>query len=915
MATRTTRDRKPAAKKSTKKAAPKAAAKAAKAAAPKAAGNGKRAAAPKGGGTLVIVESPTKARTIRNFLPAGYRVEASMGHVRDLPGDAKEIPAKYKALDWSRLGVNVEQDFEPLYIIPSDKKGVVRELKEALSEASELILATDEDREGESISWHLAQVLQPKVPVRRMVFHEITREAIREALDNTREVDDRLVRAQETRRILDRLVGYTLSPLLWKKIAWGLSAGRVQSVAMRLLVVRERERRAFRSATYWDLLAQLRHQAMGFKAELVLVAGKKVASGRDFDETTGKLIAGRDVVLLGETEAGALRDRLITQPWTVASTEEKPSIRRPWAPFTTSTLQQESNRKLRLSARDTMRTAQSLYERGFITYMRTDSVNLSEQAITAARTAVQQLYGDEYLPPAPRRYSTKSANAQEAHEAIRPAGASFRLPQETGLEGRELALYDLIWKRTVASQMADARQTALTALIEAGDTVFRANGKRIDFPGFLRAYVEGSDDPEAALEDQEIVLPNLRVGDTPKCEELEAVSHATQPPARFTEATLVKALEADGVGRPSTYASIIGTILERGYAQRAGQALVPTFTAFAVTSLLEDHFEHLVDEKFTARMEDTLDEIADGKAEWLPYLKEFYLGDEGLQQQVQLHEKRIDPAEARTVALDGLDAKVKIGKFGPYVEVEHAEGTVRASIPKDAAPADLDPAQVEQILRQKISGPDELGRHPETNEPIYVLTGQYGPYLQLGEVVDGAPKPKRASLPKGVTTEQVTLDMALGLLSLPRTLGEHPVVGGKVQAGLGRFGPYVVHDRGKDGKDYRSLKGEDDVLAVGLPRALELLAQPKQGRGRRAAPVPKKILGNHPDDEQPIGLFEGQYGPYVKHGDISASLPKDADPEHFSAAQAIELLAAKRASGGGKRRRGSARPGRRAAKT
>ncbi|HEX5634233.1 MAG TPA: type I DNA topoisomerase [Gemmatimonadales bacterium] len=870
-----------------------------------------------GKGVLVIVESPTKARTIRGFLPEGYRVEASMGHVRDLPGDAKEIPAKYKQLDWSRLGVNVAADFEPLYVVPSDKKGVVRDLKAALDEASELILATDEDREGESISWHLAQVLQPKVPVRRMVFHEITRDAIQEALANTREIDDRLVRAQETRRILDRLVGYTLSPLLWKKIAWGLSAGRVQSVAMRLLVVRERERRAFRAGTWWDLVAQLRHEGQGFKAELVQLAGKKVASGRDFDETTGRLVANRDVVLLGEAEAATLRDRLLAQRWTVAATEEKPSIRRPWAPFTTSTLQQEANRKLRLSARDTMRTAQSLYERGFITYMRTDSVNLSEQAIGAARSAVKELYGKEFLPDAPRRYSTKAANAQEAHEAIRPAGSSFRLPQDTGLDGRELALYDLIWKRTVASQMADARQTALTASIEVGDALFRANGKRIDFPGFLRAYVEGSDDPEAALEDQEIILPDLAVGDAPACEQLDAVSHQTQPPARYTEATLVKALEADGVGRPSTYASIIGTILERGYAQRQGQALVPTFTAFAVTALLEEHFEHLVDEKFTARMEDQLDEIAEGRAEWLPYLREFYLGDEGLQHQVQLHEKQIDPAAARTVALEGLDAKVKIGKFGPYVEVEHAEeGTVRASIPKDAAPADLDGGQVDQILRQKISGPDELGRHPETNEPIFVLTGQYGPYLQLGEMVDGGPKPKRASLPKGVTPETVTLDMAVGLLGLPRTLGEHPVVGGKVQAGLGRFGPYVVHDRGKDGKDYRSIKGEDDVLTIQLPRALELLAQPKQGRGRRAAPVPKKILGNHPDDEQPIGLFDGQYGPYVKHGDVSASLPRGADPDHFTAAEAIELLAAKRASGGGKKgRRGGARPSRRTAKT
>ncbi len=888
---------------------------AAKPAAPKAAGTSRSARAPRKGTSLVIVESPTKARTIRNFLPPGYRVEASMGHVRDLPGDAKAIPAKYKDVEWARLGVNVEQDFEPLYVVPADKKAVVKGLKDALAEADELLLATDEDREGESISWHLAELLQPKVPVRRMVFHEITREAIQEALEHTREVDDRLVRAQETRRILDRLVGYTLSPLLWKKIAWGLSAGRVQSVAMRLLVLRERERRAFRAGVYWDLVAQLRHAGQGFKAELATLGGKRVASGKDFDERTGKLQAGKDVVLLGEREAAALRDRLLAAPWTVASTEEKPTIRRPWAPFTTSTLQQEANRKLRLSARDAMRTAQGLYERGFITYMRTDSVTLSEQAIKAARSAVTELYGTEFLPAEPRRYSTKSASAQEAHEAIRPAGATFRHPAETGLEGRELALYDLIWKRTVASQMADARITQLAVVIDAADATFRASGKRIDFAGFLRAYVEGSDDPDAALEDQEIILPPLAVGDRPACEALDALRHETQPPARFTEATLVKALEADGVGRPSTYASIIGTILERGYCERQGQALVPTFTAFAVTDLLEQHFEHLVDEKFTARMEDQLDEIAEGKAEWLPYLREFYLGPDGLQQQVQLHEKRIDPADARTVKLAGLEASVKIGKFGPYVEVQRDGEVVRASVPKDAAPADLDAAQVEQILRQKIAGPDQLGRHPETGEPIFVLTGQYGPYVQLGEVKDGEPKPKRASLPKGVAPDQVTLDLAVGLLSLPRTLGEHPVVGGKVQAGLGRFGPYVVHDRGKDGKDYRSLKAGDDVLTVTLERALELLAQPKQGRGRRAAPVPIRILGNHKDDDQPVGLYDGQYGPYVKHGDVSASLPRGADPASVTLAEAVELLAAKRASGKGRGKRRGARTGRKAAAT
>lgn len=898
--------------------APKAAS-AAAAAAPtrKAASGTRRAARPATGKALVIVESPTKARTIKGFLPAHFRVEASMGHVRDLPGDAKSIPPKYKEFEWSRLGVNVDNDFEPLYVVPPEKRAVVRDLKEAMKDVDELYLATDEDREGESISWHLLQLLDPRVPVKRMVFHEITREAISEALDNPRDVDDRLVRAQETRRILDRLVGYTLSPLLWKKIAWGLSAGRVQSVAMRLLVLRERERRAFRSAAYWDLLSLLgtKSQAAGakadtiapqtFEAQLIEVGGKRIPSAKDFDETTGKVKADRsdDVVLLDEAAANALRDRLLKGTWRVAATEEKPTVRRPWAPFTTSTLQQEANRKLRLSARDAMRVAQSLYERGFITYMRTDSVHLSDQAIKAARSEVMSLYGEAYLPAEPRRYSTKSANAQEAHEAIRPAGASFRHPSDTGLEARELALYELIWKRTMASQMADARQTGLSVSIEAGDAVFRATGKRIDFPGFLRAYVEGSDDPEAALEDQEVILPHLSEGDALSVEKLDPVRHETQPPARYTEATLVKALEADGVGRPSTYASIIGTILERGYAQRQGQALVPTFTAFAVTRLLETHFPHLVDEKFTAHMEETLDEISEGKAEWLPYLREFYLGSDGLKEQVLLHEKQIDPADARTVELGDLEAKVKIGKFGPYVEVERNGESVKASLPKDAAPADLDSDQVEALLKQKLEGPDSLGNHPETGQPIFLLTGQYGPYVQLGEVQDGQPKPKRASLPKGVKPEDLTLPQALGLLSLPRNLGVHPQDGRPVLAGLGRFGPYIVHDMGKDGKDYRSLKGEDDVLKVALPRALELLAQPKQGRGRRAAPAPIRILGKHPDDEQPIGLYSGQYGPYVKHGTVSASVPRGSDPATFTAAEAIEVLAAKRATRG---RRGPA---------
>jgi DNA topoisomerase-1 len=861
-------------------------------------------------GSLVIVESPTKARTIREFLPRGYKVVASMGHVRDLPDRASDIPAKFKAEEWSRLGVNVAEDFEPLYVIPADKKHVVKELKQALESADELILATDEDREGESISWHLTQVLKPKIPIRRMVFHEITREAIREALEQTRKIDDKLVRAQETRRILDRLFGYTLSPLLWKKIAYGLSAGRVQSVAVRLLVIRERERRAFVAASYWDLVASLEHDRQPFEAQLISLGGKRIATGKDFDERTGKLAAGRDVVLLDGPAADALVSRLRSQPWSVTEAEEKPVTRRPSPPFITSTLQQEANRKLRLGARETMRTAQKLYEEGFITYMRTDSVHLSNQALTAARECVDRLYGKEYLPPKPRTYLTGNAAAQEAHEAIRPAGSHFRTPDETGLSGRELAVYDLIWKRTVASQMPDARLTAMAVTLEVGDAGFRATGKRIDFPGFLRAYVEGSDDPEAALEDQEVVLPHLEPGDRPSCTGLKAVSHETQPPARYTEASLVKELEADGVGRPSTYASILDTIIDRGYVQKQGQALVPTLTAFGVTSLLEHHFPTLVDLKFTAGMEQTLDEISEGHAEWLPYLKEFYLGKNGLRQQVAVREKRIDPAEARTIDLGGLNGtSIKLGRFGPYVEVVTEDGEVlKASIPKDAAPAELSKERIEEVLRQKAEGPEVLGHHPETGEPILMLSGQYGPYVQQGTVSDENPKPKRASLPKGLAPDQLSLQVAVGLLALPRHLGVHPETGAKILAGQGRFGPYIVHDQGKAGKDYRSIKAPDQVLTITLERALEMLAQPKPGRGRRLAAAPIRELGAHPADNEPVGLYEGKYGPYVKHGKTSASVPKELDLAQVTLADAVAWIEAK---GGAPSRKAAKRPRRR----
>jgi DNA topoisomerase-1 len=866
------------------------------------------------GHTLVIVESPTKARTIRGFLPKEFRVEASMGHVRDLPNNASEIPAAYKGEKWANLGVNTTNDFEPLYVVPKDKKKTVKELKDALKGADQLLLATDEDREGESISWHLLQLLSPKVPVKRMVFHEITKEAIGRALDQTRELDMELVHAQETRRILDRLVGYTLSPLLWKKVAWGLSAGRVQSVAVRLLVLRERARRAFRSGSYWDLKAQLQQGGATFEAKLSHCKGERIAGGSDFDETTGALKSGSKVKLLSEAEARSLQAATSAAPWRVAEVEAKPTVRKPVPPFTTSTLQQEANRKLRLSARDTMRTAQGLYERGFITYMRTDSVHLSDQAINAARNCVASMYGQDYLSPGPRQFTTKARNAQEAHEAIRPAGESFRTPNETGLDGKDLALYELIWKRTVASQMAEAKLTMLSVEIQSGEATFRASGKRIDFPGFFRAYVEGSDDPDAALEGQEVLLPALAVGDSPTCKGVEPLGHQTQPPARYSEASLVKMLEKEGIGRPSTYASIIGTIADRGYATLQNNSLTPSFTAFAVTALLEEHFPELVDTSFTAKMENSLDDISTGKEEWLPYLTQFFKGDKGLETLVQQREGDIDPGVSRTVALEGLPCVVRIGRFGAYLETKRVadDGTeelLKATLPQEITPADLDADKAELILKQKADGPESIGEDPETGEQIYLLFGQYGPYLQRGQVSDENPKPKRTSLPKGVSPEALTLEDALGLLRLPRLLGEHPD-GGKVQAGLGRFGPYVVHDKGKGEKDYRSIKAEDEVLSIGLSRAIELLAIPKKGRGGRTA---LKDLGTPEGGEEAVQLFDGPYGLYVKQGKVNASLPEGSTAETITLEQAVELLAAKAATAKGTK--GRKAPGTAAKKT
>ncbi|WP_197463299.1 type I DNA topoisomerase [Prochlorococcus sp. MIT 1306] len=844
--------------------------------------------------TLVIVESPTKARTIRGFLPKDFRVEASMGHVRDLPNNASEIPAAQKGQKWANLGVNTTADFEPLYVVPKDKKKVVKELKAALKEADQLLLATDEDREGESISWHLLQLLAPKVPVKRMVFHEITKEAIAKALEQPRDLDMELVHAQETRRILDRLVGYTLSPLLWKKVAWGLSAGRVQSVSVRLLVQRERARRAFRSGSYWDLKAKLEKGGGQFEAKLTSLDGQKIATGSDFDEATGALKAGRNVRLLGESDALTLSEAVRSSQWRVEAVEEKPTVRKPVPPFTTSTLQQEANRKLRFSARETMRCAQGLYERGFITYMRTDSVHLSEQAIQAARSCVGSRYGDDYLSKTPRQFSTKSRNAQEAHEAIRPAGESFRSPSESGLEGRDMALYELIWKRTVASQMAEARLTMLAVDLRVADAKFRATGKRIDFPGFFRAYVEGSDDPDAALEGQEVLLPDLAVDDSPTLQDVDALGHQTQPPARYSEASLVKMLEKEGIGRPSTYASIIGTIVDRGYAALQNNSLTPSFTAFAVTALLEEHFPDLVDTSFTARMEFTLDEISTGKVQWLPYLEGFYKGEKGLESQVQQREGDIDSSVSRTVDLEGLPCVVRIGRFGAYLEAKRVgddgeEESLKATLPQEITPADLDAEKAELILKQKADGPESIGEDPETGDQVYLLFGQYGPYVQRGQVGEDNPKPKRASLPKGKKPDELSLDEALGLLRLPRLLGDHPD-GGRIQAGLGRFGPYVVWDKSKGEKDYRSLKGEDDVLAVGLSRALELLAMPKRGRGGRTA---LKDLGIPEGSEETVQVFDGPYGLYVKQGKLNASLPEGKGVEDISLDVAVELLAAK----------------------
>jgi len=841
---------------------------------------------------LVIVESPTKAKTIRKYLSKEYKVDSSMGHVRDLPASAKQIPKKYKKEKWANLGVNVDQDFEPLYIIPPDKKKVVKHLKKELKKADELILATDEDREGEGISWHLVEVLKPGIPVKRMVFHEITKEAIQEAMDNFREIDMNLVHAQETRRILDRLAGYTISPLLWKKIKPGLSAGRVQSVSVMYLVNRERERMRFKSAKYYDLSALLtKDNSEIISANLTHLNDKRLASGKDFDENTGKLKNPDAVVLLDGLKAEALRDDLEKSDWIVTDVSKNRKKRYPSAPFITSTLQQEANRKFGFSARDTMRIAQKLYENGFITYMRTDSITLSKQALFAARSAVEKNYGSEYLYKSVRAFKSKSKGAQEAHEAIRPAGSSFKKPEDTGLKGRDFNLYDLIWKRTVATQMAEAEleftNITITAKSDDSKANFRASGKRIVFPGFFRAYVEGSDDPEEALENQENLLPELNVDDRIDLKELKADAHETRPPARFTEATLVKELESKGVGRPSTYANIISTIQDRGYVEKEGNALVPTFTAFAVTELLENHFPELVDSEFTSELEDRLDKIAQGKENPVKYLANYYKGDDGLKQKVDKRQDNIDPREAKKlhlpIDLDGAD--VLVGRFGPYVQKQTNGEAVTSSIPVDLTPSDITVDKLNELLKASKEGPKSIGNHPETGDPVFVLNGRYGPYVQLGEQKKGEKKPKRVSLLKGMKPGDVDLELALKLLSLPRTLGRHPETGKEVKAGIGRYGPFVLHDG-----TFASLTKHDHVLEVDLDRAVELLEK-KKSRPKKSKAI--KELGKHPKDGKNIKVMNGRYGPYLKYGRKNVSLSDDIDPEKVTMDEAVAAIAEK----------------------
>jgi DNA topoisomerase I len=898
---------------------------------------------------LVIVESPTKAKKIGGYLGKGYTVKASVGHIRDL-AQPSQVPAAKKAA-FGRFGVDVNNGFEPYYIVGADKKKTVAELKSALKDASELYLATDEDREGEAIAWHLVETLKPKVPVHRMVFHEITPEAIKAAIGKTREVDAHMVDAQETRRVLDRLYGYELSPVLWRKVGPGLSAGRVQSVATRLIVERERERMAFVRAPYWDLVARVGEdsdQASAFDARMVSLGGQRLATSRDFQDNGQLNDAGRkdSVLQLDESTADALAQMLERAPFTVVSMESKPYRRRPVPPFTTSTMQQAAGNRLSMSSRQTMRAAQGLYENGYITYMRTDSVTLSQEAIAAARESVTKHFGKEYLSESPKQYATKTAGAQEAHECIRPAGSRFHDPDElaTKLPPDQLKLYTLIWQRTLASQMADATGSTATVRLSAaagdkGEAIFQASGTVIVFPGFLKA--SGWPRKSASGDESDVALPPMKTGDVLSAQSVAADGHETQPPARYTEASLVKTLEAKEIGRPSTYASIIATIMDRGYVYERGRALIPSWLAFAVTKLLETNFPKYVDYQFTAEMENGLDKIARGDETSQEWLTRFYFGDgegaatnadeahEGLQQQVaQLGD--IDAKAINTIEIgDGL--QVRVGRYGPYLEDTKnldAEGNPkRASIPDTMAPDELTVEAGHELIATNSSGPRVLGKDPATGGTVEVRVGRFGPYVALvapEEASNGAAakssktakaeagKPKMASLFKTMSPETLTLDDALKLLSLPREVGRFDETDAKtgeisqsvVTVNNGRYGPYLTKT-GADGKtDTRSLASEDEIFTVDLDKAKELFAQPKygRGRGRGAAKPPLRELGPDPENGKDVTIKDGFYGAYITDGETNRTLPKQYAPETIEPATAFQLLAEKRAAGPTKRR-------------
>ncbi len=859
---------------------------------------------------LVIVESPAKARTIGGYLGKGYVVESSIGHIRDLPQSAADTPAKIKDKPWGRLAVDVEHDFEPYYVVPRDKKAHISKLKSLLKDADELYLATDEDREGEAIAWHLLDELKPKVPVHRMVFHEITKQAILAAAENPRELDLDLVEAQEARRILDRLYGYEVSPVLWRKVMSGLSAGRVQSVATRMVVDRERERMRFRVASYWDLEgtfdAGADHDPRMFPAKLYSVDGSRVARGGDFgaDGELGK----KGVVHLDRSGAEGLVDALADTAYAVRSVESKPYRRSPYAPFRTTTLQQEASRKLGMSASTTMSVAQRLYENGFITYMRTDSTTLSGAALNAARNQVRELYGAEYLPDAPRTYASKVKNAQEAHEAIRPAGESFRTPGQTGLTGEQFRLYELIWMRTVASQMKDAVGNSVTVRLagEAStgqDVVFSASGRTITFHGFLKAYVEDKDDQSKKRDDTEVRLPNLTEGRPVSAASVTAVGHETKPPARFTEASLIKELEDREIGRPSTYASIMGTILNRGYVYKKGTALVPAWLAFSVVRLLEEHFTRFISYEFTALMEGVLDEIAAGRKDRNSELAEFYYGSDrvdGLHTLVnELGD--IDAKELATFPIGGPESGIvlRVGRYGPYLEGPGEDGSpagIRANVPDDLPPDELTLAKARELFANPAGEEISLGVHPDSGLKVVAKNGRFGPYVTevLPEDAPKSARPRTGSLFKAMSLETVTLADALKLLTLPRVVGAGED-GVEITAQNGRYGPYL-----KKGTDSRSLAAEEQLLTITLDEALAIYAQPKQ-RGRAAAAPPLKELGNDPVSGQPVVVKSGRFGDYVTDGEFNATLRKDDTVEAITLERAAELLAERRAKGPAKK--------------